>query len=177
MGEYQKAIKAYESSLKCKPADTGMLSCVAYNNLGWTYNCIEEYDKAIEACKKAIQLKPKLAKPFNHLGFAYYKTGGVQKGIMFIKKSIRLDPNYNRAYSNLGRIYYELEQYEDAYDVCYRCLKIDVQFKEGLSLLKDLITNPHLIALSLRNTLNAKDKSYSNRFLTFLRWLRKKNLK
>ena len=171
------AIKAYESSLKCKSGDSGMLSCVAYNNLGWTYNCIEEYDKAIEACNKAIELEPTLAKPYNHLGFALYKTGNEQKGIVLIKKSIRLDLNYNRAYSNLGRIYYELEQYEEAYNVCYRCLKINVQFKEGLLLLKDLITNPYLIALSLTNTLNTKDKPYSNRFLIFLGWLRKKNSK
>ena len=141
--------------------------------MGWIYNYMGEYTKSIEVCKKSIELTPDFANGYNHLGFAYYKIGRTAKGIELIKKSLSLNPNYSRALSNLGLVYYELKDYEKSFKACYRCMKLDVRFKEAQSIFRKLIHNPDLKDLSLKY--HNLDIEFSDMFLKFLRWLRKKS--
>lgn len=181
LGEYQKALEACKQTLNytqdreidnvVNRNNSVWDTVVAWNNMGWIYNYLEDYTKAVEVSKKAIELNPKFANAYNHLGFAYYKMGKVEEGIELIKKSTKLNPKYCRALSNLGLIYYELKNYEESFNACYQCLKIDMSFKEGLSLLRDLINNPDLKEFSLKY--HKSVQKFSDTFLKLLIWLRK----
>ncbi|MFX1567415.1 MAG: tetratricopeptide repeat protein [Promethearchaeota archaeon] len=186
IGHYPEAIDAYKMVLKymndiegwnlpLNEKDRKFLKVVVWNNLAWAYIYIGEYEIAIDACNNAIRLEPTYANPYSHLGFAYYKNGQKEKGIDLLKKAIGMNPKYPRAFSNLGRIYYEQREYEQAYEVCAKCLKIDEYFKDGLLLLKDLINNPEVIDKSLTDF--TADQKLSERYVRFLKWVRKKHRK
>ncbi|MFW9875007.1 MAG: tetratricopeptide repeat protein [Candidatus Thorarchaeota archaeon] len=174
-GKYQEGIDACENALSCDKGvrNKKIVSAVAWNNIGWAYNYMGKYSDAIDACNNAIKLKADFPNPYNHLGFAYYKMGQDGKGLFLIEKAISLNPLYTRALSNLGRIHYELKDYEQSFNSCYKCLKIDPHFREGLLLLKDLITNRELIDISISDY--TKYQENSKPFQKLLRWLRRKN--
>lgn len=69
-------------------------SAEAYNNQGLVYNNEGEYDKAVDAFSKAIELDPELALAYGNRGWAYIKLGQHERGIADLDKAIELDPNF-----------------------------------------------------------------------------------
>jgi len=63
------------------------------NNQGLDYNNEGEYDKAIVAFTKAIELDPELALAYNNRGWAYIELGQYEQGIADYTKAMELDPN------------------------------------------------------------------------------------
>ncbi|MHA2182886.1 MAG: tetratricopeptide repeat protein [Promethearchaeota archaeon] len=179
LGEYNNALEACKKSLKhanyLNVAPENAISwnvSVSWNNMGWIYNYLGEYSKAIESCEQAIELKPEFANPYNHLGFAHFRMGNKEEGIALMKKSHTMNPHYCRALSNLGLVFYEMKKYEESYDNIHKCMKTDVRFKEAHNVFRKLITDPKLKDLSLKY--HNHDREFSESFLKFLQWLRKK---
>ncbi|MDR2383239.1 MAG: tetratricopeptide repeat protein [Prevotellaceae bacterium] len=110
-GEYDKAIEAYNKSIKLKP------NVNAYFDLGIAYNVKGEYDKAIEAYNKAIKLNPNFATEYNNLGDVYKNKGEYDKAIEAYNKAFELKPdddyfNYKIDMNDDNRnVYKEIYQY------------------------------------------------------------------
>lgn len=74
----------------------------------------KDYDMAIEAYTKAIELKPDYAEAYTVRGAAYGLLGNYQQAINDYNMAIKLDPQYAEAYSNRGAAYFQLEDKQKA---------------------------------------------------------------
>jgi tetratricopeptide (TPR) repeat protein len=81
----------------------------------------EQYDNAIAAYTKAIELYPKptaaydnrgLAKIYENRGLAYYKKGDCNKAIAEYTSAIEIDPKYGPAYNNRSVAYWAIKEYD-----------------------------------------------------------------
>ena len=66
----------------------------AYNNKG-------EYDNAIEAYQKAIELNPKKDEAYNNMGIAYYSLGQFDEAIKALSMALHINSNKSLVYANL----------------------------------------------------------------------------
>jgi tetratricopeptide (TPR) repeat protein len=95
-----------------------------YVNLGFAYIESGQYDKALEATQKGIDLDPKFAGAYYNLGIIYQKKGDLNKAIAMAKKSLEIDPDLHMAYPFLGGMYFENGQYEEAAEAFKKLLKV-----------------------------------------------------
>ena len=100
-------------------------TAVAANNEGFNYNNQGEYDKAIVAFNKAIELDPDFALAYNNRGWAYIELEQYEQGIADCTKAIELDPGLALAYSNRGWAYILLGQYEQGIADCTKAIELD----------------------------------------------------
>jgi tetratricopeptide (TPR) repeat protein len=82
----------------------------AYNNRGFAYKSIKEYDLAIEDYTTAIKLNPNPETAYNNRGYAFYDKKEYDLAIEDYNKAIQLDPisayvykNRSLAYKKLGK--------------------------------------------------------------------------
>ena len=75
---------------------------VIHNNRGVAYANTGDYDLAIEAFTKAIELNPNLAMAYSNRGGAYRDKGDYGRAIEDCTTAIELNPNLAMAYSNRG---------------------------------------------------------------------------
>jgi Tfp pilus assembly protein PilF len=73
-----------------------------------------QYQQAIEAYKKAVQLDPESADANYNLGMSYSSLGQYKEAIEAYKRAIRIKPDYEAAYYNLGHAYSNLKQYDNS---------------------------------------------------------------
>ena len=70
--------------------------------LGYTYDRIGEYEKAIQPWKKLIQLKPDSHSPHLNLGYAYEKLGRIDEAIKEYRAGFKIAPEITKYFdSNL----------------------------------------------------------------------------
>ncbi|MFC1901389.1 tetratricopeptide repeat protein [Chloroflexota bacterium] len=100
-------------------------NAIAANNEGLALNNSEEYEKALVAFNKAIELDPNLAMAYNNRGWAYIELGQHGQAIDDCNKAIELDPDLALAYSNRGLAYIRLGQYEQAVTDCSQAIELD----------------------------------------------------
>lgn len=73
-----------------------------------------EYNKAIEACQKAIAIDGKMPESYNHLALIYMETKRYQKSFEAFKKALELRPQYPEVFNNLGVLFNRQEKYNEA---------------------------------------------------------------
>ena len=66
-----------------------------------------EYQQAITAFERVIEINPNNTEVHNNLGLVYHNQGKYPQAISEFEKVIRLDPNNAMAYYNLGLVYKE----------------------------------------------------------------------
>jgi tetratricopeptide (TPR) repeat protein len=103
----------------------GKLSADNLFNKGSQYSLKGEYDKAIEAFSKAIELKPDFVAAYNNRGIAYYRKGQFDKAIENYNKAIALDPNNADIYYNRGLAYERKEQFDKAIENYNKAIALD----------------------------------------------------
>jgi tetratricopeptide (TPR) repeat protein len=64
-----------------------------YNSWAYYYNKKGEHEKAVDALRKAVQIKPDRFFYFSNLGFALYETGQRQESLAAFEKSLSLYEN------------------------------------------------------------------------------------
>lgn len=60
-----------------------------------------DYQKSLEAAKKAIELKPGSSAAYNDMGAAYVSMGRIDEGISAVREALKIDPDNQRARVNL----------------------------------------------------------------------------
>jgi tetratricopeptide (TPR) repeat protein len=80
---------------------------------GDKYSDAKDYDRAIEAYKKAISLQPS-SDAYNELGLAYMALKQYANGVAAFQQGIRLKPDDPTLRLNLGYVYIQMKQYENA---------------------------------------------------------------
>jgi tetratricopeptide (TPR) repeat protein len=129
--DFEEAIRWLKKAVEIKPNEA-----MYYQALGTSYKKAIEYDPknpnpyfdmadiyanlkhnkdaAIEALKKAIELKPDYAKAYRSLGINYYHKDNVTEAVKQLLKAIEIDPKYLQAYIDLAEIYKAQKNYPEA---------------------------------------------------------------
>jgi len=106
------AIEVYLEILNLIPNDSRY-----WNTLSFNYYEIEQYLKAEEAIKKAIELDPVSAVNYYVLGLILEKQENKTLAIKTYKKVIKKNPKFIDAYKHLGSIYLQQQQTNKAIEV------------------------------------------------------------
>jgi len=123
---YDKAIIACKKALEINPnfeiaknnlllalnsADNKTNPVANINNISTAENYLDQslifynqglYEKSIEACKTAIQLKPDYADAHSNMGAAYNQLKQWDKAIEAFNKALRINPQHKLALGNLN---------------------------------------------------------------------------
>ena len=83
----------------------------AYINLGAVYNRLEQYDDAVTALRRGIQLDLNRAEGYYNLGLVYRRKGQADLAIQAYREAVRVNPRMADAHYNIANIYYEKDQY------------------------------------------------------------------
>ncbi len=119
-GDLREAVRLYEESLEAHP------TAEAHTFLGWTWSFLGDLDKAIDCCKRAIQIDPTFGNPYNDIGAYLIERGQVDDAIPWLQRAKRATryeaPQFPRF--NLGRVYLArdmlsaaLREFEEALEV------------------------------------------------------------
>ncbi len=117
-GELADAILLYKRSIAVYP------TAEAYTYLGWSYSMIDLFEKAIEMCKKAIDIDPAFGNPYNDIGAYLIEMGRWEDAIPWLEEATSA-PRYDSpeyAYMNLGRVYEHLGDFYKALNNFNRAL-------------------------------------------------------
>lgn len=103
-------------------------SSEGYVERGNLYIDLYELEKAVEDCKKAIELDPEAYYAYNNLGCALLKLRRVEEAVQPLKQAIDIDPAKDHLpYMNLAECYILQEKYDDAIKAYKEVLKIRPQ--------------------------------------------------
>jgi tetratricopeptide (TPR) repeat protein len=109
-----------ESAQKSKDVSEVQRTAVSYYNRG-------EYEKAIEAYKRAIELNPDFTEAYYHLGMAYSSLGKYKEAVEAYSRAVRIKPDYAAAYYNLGHAYSNLNRHDKA----IKAFRQSIQYEPG----------------------------------------------
>ncbi|MEW6109635.1 MAG: tetratricopeptide repeat protein [Nitrospirota bacterium] len=133
-GNHEKAIIFFDKALMMKP------TAEIYQSLGSSHNSLRQYEKAVEAYKEAIRLKPDFVEAHEGLGSAYSDLQLYEKAIEAYKKVLEFKPDdeiMEMAYESLALIYEKTGQDEKAIEVYKEIIKLipnDAGLYESLGL-------------------------------------------
>jgi len=109
LGKYSEAIATLQELMQKVPN-----SAEGMYYIGLSYDAMNEYDKAEESYKNAMNMDVKYANPVISLGFLYYRTEKPTSAISTMEKALGLAPKSSLANQVLGDIYYERSNWKKA---------------------------------------------------------------
>ena len=72
------------------------------------------FNKAVELLKKAIEVQPKNTRALHNLGTAYKELGKLNEAINYYKQVLQIDPKHTIAHYNLGLVFHKLNEFKTA---------------------------------------------------------------
>ena len=108
LGKIENALKAYETSLSMEA------NWSLYNNTGILYYQTRQYNAAINAYKKAIELKDNDAVLYDNLGLAYEENGDMPEAEKSFLRSVEIKPDNYLFQNRLGVFYSNNGKYEQS---------------------------------------------------------------
>lgn len=128
LGQYDKAINAFEEVIQSNPEDLK-----ANYNLAYSYDMSGQYERAAPLYRKLISLNPENANAYYGLLFRLHdKAAQYEKAVEVGQEIISLDPDNPNAQYNLGIIYIKLENYEKAIETFDHILSINPNFDPAI---------------------------------------------
>ena len=105
-----QTIEAYHNLLAKKKGR----DAYTYFKMGYVYNDMKKYEKAIQAYEMALSINPNYVDALYNLGNTYEELGESPKALESYKKIISISPRYAKAFLNMGVIYSQQGQYQQA---------------------------------------------------------------
>jgi tetratricopeptide (TPR) repeat protein len=103
------------------------LGCL-FNNLGNVYLDIGNYELALLALTRAVEINPTLSESRTNLGNVYLKKGQVEDAISQYQAALEINPNDAKTHNNLGNVYTERGWLNFALSQYMRSLELDPNF-------------------------------------------------
>jgi len=119
LGQKEPAIVAANNYIRVNPNDP-----TGYLKLAYLYNENNQYDEAITAAKRAIELGPN-AVAYNNLGWAYKEKGQYDAAIESYRKGIEINPNIGYLHDNLGRAYVLKKEFKEAAQAFNKAVELE----------------------------------------------------
>jgi tetratricopeptide (TPR) repeat protein len=122
----------------------------------------EKIARAIEICKKEIELNPDSLVLCCNLGKSYCKLGRYKEAIEIYKKAIELNPDSWVLWNNLGTCYFKLGRYKEVEETLTRAIELwpDAQdlLKEMMDLTEEKSQKETELKRSYKEAWNAKKR-------------------
>lgn len=138
--QYQNAEKTYRLLAELSPADATSY----YGMIVRMYDEVGQYDLAIEAAKKVVELNPSSEMAHYNLGIMYFKLERYDEAIAAFRKALEIRPTYEYAWYQIGYTYSKQKKYKEAIEAFKKFVELmpdsyDGWFNIGISymLLKD----------------------------------------
>ena len=93
---------------------------------------LNDYQKAKDCFKKAIEIDPNYTPAHNNLGAIFKDLGENKEAKECYEKAIEIDPNYVNAHNNLGVFYADLGENQKAISCFEKAVQINPNFYEAL---------------------------------------------
>jgi len=81
-------------------------------------------DRAKEAYREAIRLKPDYADVYYNLGVIIAEEGGLEEAMKYYRRAIEIDPDYSTAHYNLGTLFQSQGKLDEAIWHYYQTLRV-----------------------------------------------------
>ena len=133
-GDFDHAVELYEKSIAVQP------TAEAHTFLGWTFHFQGKIDRAIEQCKRAIEIDPDFGNPYNDIGAYLIEMRRYDEAIPWLERATeakRYDPRHF-PYFNLGRIYLAKEMYSRARENFENALRLEPRYQLARDALENL---------------------------------------
>ncbi|CAF1373514.1 unnamed protein product [Rotaria sp. Silwood1] len=138
VGEPAKAEQLYQILLAKTSSDQDRAE---YNyQLGWIYNNLGEYSKALFYYEKSLDIDKKILSPndlslassYNNIGMVYKNMGEYSKALSYYEKDLEITkkalppnhPDLAASYNNIGNVYDNMGEYSKALSSYERSLEI-----------------------------------------------------
>jgi tetratricopeptide (TPR) repeat protein len=102
-----------------------------YVNLGTLYNRQGEYQKAVDALRRALQRDRRNVHGYFNLGLAYRKLKQTAMSVSAYKEAIRLDPDFAEAYVNLANVFIDMGNRQQAVQMFKKALALKPDFAKA----------------------------------------------
>ena len=111
-----------------------------YHNLANSLQESGQFDNAVAAYKKAIELNPDFSWSYHSLGDVLLKLEKWEEAVAAYKKAVELNPDFSWSYHNLGDALLKLRRWEEA-AAAYRCeIALNSDFAWSFCNLGDALT-------------------------------------
>lgn len=105
----------YEQLLRLfKPLPGSMDSAMIFNNMGWNYYFLKEYELCVEYADKSLLLRPDDSNTLDTKGSGYFGLGEYEKCIDSMTKAIGLNPYLENSWYLRGLSYLKLNRRDQA---------------------------------------------------------------
>lgn len=134
----QKRILELESQASKDPNNV-----LLFTELGNLYFDTGQYQKAITAYTRSLELNPNNPNVLTDLGVMYRRTGQFQKALDSFNQAIQIDPKHQIARFNKGVVlFFDLNQKEEALKAWEELVSLNPNYKTPSGeLLKDVLLN------------------------------------
>lgn len=141
-----KAIEYFEKAARVDP-----LYSEAYNNIGYSYERLGQYEKAITYYQKALAnlLYPTADKAFINMGNAYYRMGRYDQAITAYKEAAKRMPGLSLPYFRLSLCYNALGRYGEASAAITNGINLDLFYRGDKEKALDDLSQKRLRATGL----------------------------
>ena len=110
INKHQLALAALEETILADPKSTR-----AYNAMGVSYDCLQDFRRAVLAYKHALALDPNFADGYNNLGYSYFLQGKLDDALKAFKEAINRQPRNSKYRNNLALAYAKKGDYDRAF--------------------------------------------------------------
>ncbi len=107
INKHRLALSTLEETILADPK-----SVRAYNAMGVSYDCLQEFSHAVLAYKRALMLDPDFADGYNNLGYSYFLQGKLDDALKAFKEAIKRQPRNSKYRNNLALAYAQKGQYD-----------------------------------------------------------------
>ena len=104
---------------------------IFWNIMGASASQIGMLDKAINAYKKALSLKPDYADAYNNMSVALKDQGNLDEAIEVCNKAILLNPDFTEAYNNLGNALKDQGKLDKAVEAFKKAILLKPNYSEA----------------------------------------------
>ena len=109
----QKAIRDFEKALELQPEDWA-----AFNNIGYCYKHMGEYEKSIEMYEKSLEVlkrqQDRRILPYSNMADCYEILGEYERAVRCYQLDLEWYPDRTVFYEEIGDLYFYQKKYADA---------------------------------------------------------------
>lgn len=114
INQNKKGITHLKKAIKVSHETMEYFNAEMYNIMSVGYRKEKEFNQAIDASRKSIELQPNNAIFYNTLASHYFEMNDLQTALKHCQRAHELDPNYLDAIKNMAILYYNMGNLEYA---------------------------------------------------------------
>jgi tetratricopeptide (TPR) repeat protein len=103
---------------------------LASSEVGNAYYEFGDYDKALTAYKRVIELAPEISFGYENVGSVYFSQGKFKEAIAYAEKALTITPNPD-LYDNIGEAYFYMNRYAESVPMFEKAVAMNPNSEEN----------------------------------------------